>query len=255
MNHKTAILYVTHVYNEEIGRQIDKLERESREYAELYVGYQRDKTRIELPDGMRAFSFDLKELNALNYHPWRCTVMDGNFHYVLLDFYQKHPGYDYYWLVEYDVRFTGDWQDFFGFFADRDEDFVSAHLETVEDNPNWDRWHEIEMADIEPDRQLLLHSFNPICRTSHRALSLLHERCRLGDRGHYELLMPTLFRHFGLKIADMGGQGRYAYPGYPDLFYTDNPLDPSPFSCTHRYRPTHTEVNMTLPRMIYHPVK
>lgn len=104
---KTAILFVTHIYNEDIERQIIKLHEETKDFATLYVGFQADKVRITLPDGIRSFPFTVKELNRLGYRSWGCTLMDGNFHFVMLDFYLKHTGYDFYWLIEYDVRFNG----------------------------------------------------------------------------------------------------------------------------------------------------
>ncbi len=252
---KTAILYVTHIYNEEIERQIVKLRDGSQTLAALYIGFQSEKLQLTPPGGINVFPFSIRELNGLGYRPWGCTLMDGNFHFVLLDFYLNHPGYDYYWLVEYDVRFSGDWKNYFRFFADKDEDFISAHIEEYEDRPQWMRWREIDLVNIRPDRRMLLHSFNPICRFSNRALALLHERCSLGDRGHNEVLMPTLFRYFGLKMSDFGGSGKYIYPGRPGLFYTDNPDDSCEDKCTHRFRPAHTGAIKPLPDMIYHPVK
>ena len=51
---KTAILFVTHIYNEDIERQIIKLHEETKDFATLYVGFQADKVRITLPDGIRS---------------------------------------------------------------------------------------------------------------------------------------------------------------------------------------------------------
>ena len=39
---KTAILFVTHIYNEDIERQIIKLHEETKDFATLYVGFQAD---------------------------------------------------------------------------------------------------------------------------------------------------------------------------------------------------------------------
>ena len=38
---KTAILFVTHIYNEDIERQIIKLHEETKDFATLYVGFHR----------------------------------------------------------------------------------------------------------------------------------------------------------------------------------------------------------------------
>ena len=252
---KTAILFVTHVMNGGIKREIEKLREGSAGLADFYVGYQADGIPPEMPEGVRAFPFTLRDLNLLGYRSWGCRLMDGNFHFVPLYFYSRFPDYDYYWLVEYDVRFNGDWRTFFSFFEDKEEDFVSAHLETVEDNPDWIWWKALELLDIPLGREMLRRSFNPICRFSNRALGLLHGRCLLGDRGHNEVLMPTLFHHYRLRMADLGGRGRYSYKECPDLFYKSVPGEDGTESCTHRFRPAHTECSMTEADMIYHPVK
>lgn len=251
----TAILFVTHIYNKDIEHQINKLRTEVGDSYDVYVVFQADKVHMDSQNNARLHAFTLNELNRIGYKPWGCTIMDGNFHFVLLDFYRRHPNYDYYWLVEYDVRFNGSWQIFFSFFTDRDEDFLSAHIETQEDNPNWMRWHEIELMNIPLDKVLMLKSFNPICRFSNRAFSLLHNRCMLGDRGHNELLMPTLFNYFQLKIADFGGTGRYTYKEHPNLFYVYDKDDDAEDKCTHRCYPAHLELAMKYSNMIYHPIK
>lgn len=255
MTTHTAILFVTHLFNEEIKHQINKIRTEAEEFASVYVVYQADKVDLHLPKDVKQHAFTLDTLNRLGYTPWGCTIMDGNFHFVLLDFYRKHPDCDYYWLIEYDVRFNGNWRTFFSFFQDKEEDFLAAHVETKEDNPGWVRWHEIELNNIPQNRFTLLKSFNPICRFSNRAFALLHSRCLLGDRGHNELLMPTLFNYFKLKIADFGGNGRYIYKDHPDLFYMYDEEDKAEDKCTHRYYPKHNHSTMKCPNMIYHPIK
>lgn len=251
----TAILFVTHFFNEEIECQINKLRIEAEEFASVYVVYQADKVELKLPKEVKQHTFTIDTLNKLGYKSWGCTIMDGNFHFVLLDFYRKHPDFNYYWLVEYDVRFNGNWKTFFSFFQDKEEDFLSAHMETKEDKPDWNRWHEIELENIPQNCITLLKSFNPICRFSNRAFALLHSRCLLGDRGHNELLMPTLFMYFKLKIADFGGTGRYIYEEFPNLFYRYDPEDDEENKCTHRYDPKHSYSTMKYSNMIYHPIK
>lgn len=251
----TAILFVTHIFNEEIEFQINKLRTETKEFASVYVVYQADKVNLKLPENVTRHAFTIETLNKLGYKPWGCTIMDGNFHFVLLDFYRQHPEYDYYWLIEYDVRFNGNWKTFFSFFQDKDEDFWTAHVETKKDNPAWMRWHEIELKNIPLNHITFLKSFNPICRFSNRAFALLHSRCLLGDRGHNELLMPTLFKYFKLKIADFGGVGHYTYKEYPNLFYIYDTEDNAEDKYTHRCYPNHNNSTMKYLNKIYHPIK
>ena len=105
----TAILFVTHIYNEDIKRQMSSCMKKPRTcHVVCRLSGRQGKNHV--PDSIRPFPFTVKELNRLEYRSWGCTLMDGNFHFVMLDFYLKHAGYDYYWLIEYDVRFNGDWK-------------------------------------------------------------------------------------------------------------------------------------------------
>lgn len=251
----TAILFTTHINNEAITRQILKLRDETKEFGNFYVSYQADKLFMQMPTGVNAFPFTIQELNQLGYTPRGCSLMDGNFHFVLLNFFRNFPVYDYYWLIEYDVRFNGKWKDFFSFFVEKEEDFISAHIETIEDNPQWYWWKELKTVNLYPAPKDLRKSFNPICRFSWRALDLLNRRCKLGDSGHYEVLIPTLFHHYKLKMADFGGHGQYIYKDHPNLFYLSDPNNIDGNNCTHRFRPVYTEEEMKIPNMIYHPIK
>lgn len=70
----------------------------------------------ELPDnlqGLEVFPFTDSILHDLGYTPIEDSLLPGSNHFPLLKFYREHPGYDYYWLIEDDVRFSGEWNLFF----------------------------------------------------------------------------------------------------------------------------------------------
>lgn len=249
---RTALLFVTHLYNDDIRIQIEKLRDEMTDGTDVFVVYQSEKLAIPQINGVNMFPFTIDELNELEYRAWGCTIMDGNFHFVILNFFKQFPIYDNYWLIEYDVRFNGDWSLFFSFFEDKIEDFIAAHVEKVEDNPNWMRWHEIEVVGKSLRNDDKLKSFNPIYRISNKGLNVLAERCQIGDRGHNEVLIPTIMHINDMKIADFGGLGRYIYKDYPNLFYVYNENNDK---CTFRFRPNYSVDDMKFKDMLYHPIK
>lgn len=59
--------------------------------------------------------------------PWDFWL-GGHCDVVAMHFFNAHPEFDRYWVVEYDVRFTGNWRGFFDAFEDSDSDFLSATL-------------------------------------------------------------------------------------------------------------------------------
>ena len=61
----------------------------------------------------------LGKSNGPGWGIWR----GGHTDLIALHFFRTHPNYERYWFVEYDVRFSGAWRDFFGAFDDNDADF------------------------------------------------------------------------------------------------------------------------------------
>lgn len=251
---KTAIFYLTHVYNETIERQLWKLRDEVGDLADIHVAYQADKYSLQIPAKFIPAPFMLDNINELGYHAWGNTLLDGNMHLVWLDLFHRFPVYENYWFLEYDVRFSGNWNTFFSYFDGRDDDFVSSHIEKRKDNPAWFGWNCMKLVNLKIQDDALLKSFDPICRLSRRALALLDERCTLGDIGNLEVLMPTLFHYFKLKICDMGNLEKCA-DGNVSSFYMKYVDAAGNESCTHRFRPVFTESELTIPNMIYHPIK
>jgi hypothetical protein len=173
----------------------------------------------------------------------------------VLQFFRDNPEFDYYWAIEYDVRFSGDWFFFFDSFKEANHDFFACHLRYHADEPDWPRWsldhprHSIALGER-------LRCFNPMFRLSNRALSFLHVSLLDGWRGHNEVLFPTLLHHNGFAIADMGGNGQFTPPEVRENFYTESEatsiglLD----SGTMRYRPSFLRVGPEKNKL-YHPVK
>lgn len=251
---KTAIFYLTHIYNEAIDRQLWKLHDEVEDMADIFVAYQKDKYSLHVPLKFATAPFGLDDINELGYRTWGNALLDGNMHLVWLDLFHRFPSYDYYWFLEYDVRFNGNWKSFFSVFEESGCDFVSSHIETRRDNPAWFGWNCMRLVNLKIQDSLLLKSFDPICRLSSRALSLLDERCTLGDIGNLEILLPTLFQYYKLTTCDIGNMNDHT-DGIFNSFYKKYVDREGRETCTHRFRPLFTENEMTIPNMIYHPIK
>jgi hypothetical protein len=53
----------------------------------------------------------------------------------MLAFFGARPGFDYYWHIEYDVVFTGDWRTLLDAWREDASDLVAAHVRTRGEEP------------------------------------------------------------------------------------------------------------------------
>lgn len=250
---RKAILLTTHKDNAFVRMQIEKLQCEARD-SDVFVMYQSDYCNGEFGKGVPSYPFSIDSLNALNYNPIAETIVPGSNHFAVLQFFRDHPNYDYYWNIEYDVYFNGDWETLLSNYEDVKDDFVSSHIQTYAENPGWDHWDKMELNNVSIDRCEYIKSFNPVYRISCRALRFLDDFLLHQHRGHHELLMPTILHKEGFSISDLGGNGSFSVQNR--RFYTPcSPSDNWYIGSTMRYRPLYKFEDITEVNMLYHPVK
>lgn len=203
------------------------------------------------------FYFSDEILIELGYKPLGEKLIPGNNHFPLLKFYKENPYYDYYWCIEDDVRYTGNWAHFFSHFENSDKSFVSSHIQRYVDDPQWPWWRTLMYNDKTPKSEYKLSSFNPIYRISKEALSFVDQKLLEGWQGHHEVLFPTLLSAAGFDIMDFGGKGEFVSEGNENKFYFGNYTQNSNMeniASTFRWRPIHENIG-EIPNKLYHPVK
>jgi hypothetical protein len=202
------------------------------------------------------FIFTNDILERLNYIPLRDDVVT-NAHFVLMDFYLQHPFYDYYWFIEDDVRFTGNWSLLFDFFTRHpiQPDFISSLITTYQEAPVWNWWASLMHPVNQIPMYLRIRSFNPVMRISNAALSCIHNMLRDKWIGHHEALLPTVLHLEGFHIADFGGDGPFVLPGQKERFYVTESMSNNVGVGTMRFRPVIQPSEITKENKLYHPVK
>ena len=159
----------------------------------------------------------------------------------MLLFYKNHPDYEYYWQIDYDVRFTGNWATFIDAFDGKEQaDLLAAEVRTPETNPYWEHWPKTNRPLKAP-----MSIFFSVTRYSNRALKLLDQKYRDGYVGFNELLSPSLLNENGLIVADFWGAERFRQKTVARRFYSPK---------TYRNLPTQKQVGSKRD-YLYHPVK
>ena len=228
---KQAVLYLTNKCNEWTLSAFHALEQSLQGKADVYFVYhqQGDVLPVSLQNIENLFVFTSDVLNELGYTPIeKGKLVPGSNHFPLLKFYKENQGYDYYWLVEDDVRFSSEWKDFFGSFASCTSDFLSSVIETKAENPTWYWWTSLKTGNEVIAEEKLLKSFNPIYRLSRQALACIDAYLIIGWMGHHEVLLPTLLYNEGFLLEDFGGEGTFVRPENNARFYDDTSMRIAP---------------------------
>lgn len=228
---KQAVLYLTNKSNEWTLSSFHALDQSLQGKADVYFAYhqQGDVLPVSLQNIENLFVFTSDVLNELGYTPIeKGKLVPGSNHFPLLKFFKENQCYDYYWLVEDDVRFSGEWKDFFGSFASCTSDFLSSVIETKAENPTWYWWTSLKTGNEVIAEEKLLKSFNPIYRLSSQALVCIDAHLRIGWMGHYEVLLPTLLYNKGFLLEDFGGEGTFVRPENNAKFYDDTSMRIAP---------------------------
>lgn len=175
---------------------------------------------------------------------------------ITLAFWRAHPDFDRYWVIEYDVRFSGRWDTLLAAFADNDADFLSTSLRRRPDQPLWPYWDSLRAPGDRPppDGMEQLCAFTPIYRVSAAGMAAMDRAYRAGWSGHIEVAWPSLIRAAGLTVEDLGGQGPFVAPANRGRFYFNTPLTQNMGPGSLVFRPARTRAGRQRD-LLWHPVK
>lgn len=201
-------------------------------------------------------SFDGRRFAEWGLATFGPSLLPGHNHFALLRAFSSEPVHDWYWCIEYDVRFTGSWRRLFDGCAALGADFLTCHLRRYADEPHWYFWHTLGHPEDSVPLAARLRSFNVVMRFSRRALASLHDWHASGWAGHHEVLVPTLLHSRGFEVADFGGDGPFVPPGFRNRYYTSYSTSNGALWAlgTVRFRPPRLDAGRRR-ETLYHPVK
>lgn len=259
-NSDTCVLWQTHRLDAGALDEYARLEKDCRGKFDTLVLYDNSRGDFEQPAAHPGTGFSLFDINdlknkyALNHFREPVSITPGNTIFPLVDFARTHR-YSYYWLIEYDVRYTGNWAELFSYFATSHSDLLGTTLYRHEFRPSWCWWDSFKKPRFSMVRKKnWIRGLFPVMRISAQGLQVLREANRKGWRGHYEVVVPTALYHYGLTLEDFGGDGEFVGEENRNRFYTNSPsvdgLGPGTFVC-----PPTRPLEERLPNKLYHAVK
>lgn len=250
---KEIIFFLTHKYNNQISKSIDKIYKEkgTRDFHVLVHG---DLEIQDAPCSIHTFS--LKQLQSLKFEMINNSIVPGSTHLPLMYHFREFPGYDYYWFIEYDVEFGGNWSALFDTYRECEADFITSYITHYKREEKWPWWH-MEHPHKSISKSDRVRSFNPICRISGKALQFLTEELSTGWKGHFEVMIPTLLYRNNFQLLDFSGSDEFCSSSYPDFYSSNfqfsNKLTRYFKLGSMRYRPAMKKPGFRT--LLYHPVK
>lgn len=260
----TLFAIVTHRFDHATCRHIADVGDQLRSDYEFIVYH--DVTAVPPDPGSRVLDsvllpFDFEKIRAEYPLLARAQIVPGNQHLVHIALLPLFPDIKYFWFVEYDVRFSGDWRTLLDICSRSDADMLGCHVRTRDEIPDWAWWTSIQSS-YDPTRELPgVRAFTWAIRLSRRALELVARRCvEEGWTGHMEGLIPSLLNDSEMTVEDIGGRGPFTPKERRGLFYSSEyglscPSRDGDFGLgSNRYGPPLLFYGMRKNR-IYHPVK
>ncbi|MCX6773408.1 MAG: hypothetical protein NTY68_00200 [Candidatus Micrarchaeota archaeon] len=257
-NKSNVFLFVTHSFSRETIDEFRKIRIAARGIGPCFILYHKkdgmpiNHEILSLPH----FIFTDKDISDLGDAPYfrkPINGKNGNTDLAIIKFFMENK-YSHYWHIEYDVRFSGNWKDFFSYFSKAKEDFLACHIRRHNEERDWELWPMTAPSGKKAGTAKALRSFNPIYRISRRALNYIFRMYQKGWSGHNEALIPTLLYQGGFSLRDFGGSGKFVLAQDMNRFYTDSTTFHL-YDGTMRCRPLHPFMFGVPKNKLIHPVK
>jgi hypothetical protein len=177
----------------------------------------------------------------------------GHTDLIALHYWRAQPQHARYWVVEYDVRYSGRWSRFLRAFEDDPADLLVPGLIPRISDPDWYNWPSLQAPMPVPESRQW-RAFLPIYRASAAMMRVMDAAYREGWGGHCEATWPTLGMEAGLTVLDLGGDGPMTPGRYRGRHYTNTPLQVNLAPGTLVFKPPLYRMG-TRSDMLWHPVK
>jgi hypothetical protein len=257
---RAAILYRTHFWSDAVAAEVEKLIGEAGDTHDIWViGYVAAGGDFAVPPHIRKITLIENHLNAMGLP--RCPRHPNlrarrNLDLPPLFFFRMLPHYAHYWIIEYDVRYTGNWQTLFDELNNPAIDLLGTIVQSRHENPEWHHWPALctGASQINPKHHIKM--FTPLFRLSNRGFRAVDAAYRQGWHGHYEALWPTAIAAANMTIEDIGATGSFTPKNRHNKHYSADFMHPQLTPGTFTFRPPKSETEIPpTPPLLWHPVK
>ncbi len=110
---RQVVLYLTHFMDDHVLAEFTRLRAEAGSLADVVLLFN-TSDRATVPAAVLTLPHHITVESELTRHPFPAkhkeSFYQNNIDLPPIDFRLSHADYDYYWVVEHDVRYTGNWK-------------------------------------------------------------------------------------------------------------------------------------------------
>ena len=262
---RTAIIWLTHFFDPAADSAFERLAREANRFGRIFRvrQYSNSVAPSALPGEILVSDADMARALRMRSQGIDFTKgISGGFadllHFAVLG---KLAKFAYYWFIEYDVEFSGNWQTFFSSFHRCKADLLGTTIYPRFMDLNWFYWKTFDTPPPVP-AQIDTRGFFPILRISSRFADTYRAEIANGWSGHFEALYPTIARYRNLSVEDIGGSGPFVPRERLDMYYSNNVASWNLSPGTFRFSPIisknyYSALSKDFPasNKLWHPIK
>ena len=196
------ILYVSHIINDETLWRYRKLRDDVKPLGiDVLWCFNNKNDMVRIPDDIAiemASDDAILSANEFLFKAHNKPLVWSVPAYFLMKTFEKHPEYDYIWLVEYDVCYSGDWKNFFERMNKIPHDFICEKLTSRYASSKWCWWSSSRMYGVHWKN--MFKSLNCISRVSKKLYESL-----LKFYYEYKTKTGLFFENLWPTVANMEG--------------------------------------------------
>lgn len=195
---KILILYSAHYVNDFTIKQYDKLCREIPENYDI-VWWLDDMCNVKLNQNIKHIIFPHNSISCK--YGWFNPMKYMETYFLENEWFRE---YDYYWVIEYDVYFNGNWRNFFNTVDKYNEDLICSSLTMY--NPG------INIEFLKSDKfynyfEKLFKSCLSIYRISNKGLNIIANYNECDIKNHiYEVYIPSIIYKNKLTLSSLNSE-------------------------------------------------
>ncbi len=226
---ETVFVVLTHTFDRKTKSEISRISRELQGTYPFAVNYDIHAQVVPADYDVPCVPFDYRKVSAIFPFPIGSTIVPGNLHLVFTELLTQFPNASYFWIVEYDVRYSGNWKRFVKYFEPSQADLLGCNIRFHHEEQYWHWWESFKNNAVLENKiniNSLVRAFLPIARYSRQALQIIRRECLEGGwSGHCEVLVPSLLLKKGLRIEEIGGDSHFTPVSRKNHFYSASRSD------------------------------